>query len=123
MLIRAILCQLILYQRENVVEKFNAYCGKIQRKLIVKLLDFEISPDSLRFNIVYSSGMVGDNLICHAQEKHTAVYGDVNADGTIDIGDVVYLINYFLKGGSAPNPLWIRDADSNLKVDLEDVIF
>ena len=35
---------------------------------------------------------------------HTAafVHGDVNADGNIDVVDVVYLINYLFKGGPAP---------------------
>jgi len=28
--------------------------------------------------------------------------GDVNADGGINLGDVIYLANYLLKGGPSP---------------------
>ncbi len=123
MLIRAIVCQLILYQRENIVEITNTHCVNIQRKMISILLDFKIWPDSLRFYMVCAGGSVGDNLICHAQEEPSVVCSDVHADSAAYTGDVVYLINYFLKGVSAPNPLWIGDADSNLKIDLEDLVF
>ena len=57
------------------------------------------------------------------KKNQPAVCGDVNADGVIDIGDVVYLINFTLKGGLAPYPVWIGDVDSDLMIDLDDVAF
>jgi len=49
--------------------------------------------------------------------------GDVNADGTIDIGDVVFLINYLYKNGSAPSPLELGDANCDGTADVGDVVY
>ena len=49
--------------------------------------------------------------------------GDVNSDGAIDLGDVVFLINYLYKGGTAPEPLRLGDPTADCVVDLGDVIF
>jgi len=48
--------------------------------------------------------------------------GDVNVDGVIDLGDVVYLINYLYKGGLAPDPLEAGDCNCDGVVDLGDVL-
>jgi hypothetical protein len=49
--------------------------------------------------------------------------GDVNADGIIDLGDVLYLISYLYKGGPAPDPLEVGDCDCDDLVDLGDLLF
>ncbi len=49
--------------------------------------------------------------------------GDVTGDTLIDVGDVVYLINYLFKGGTAPDPVCRADADCSGIVDVGDVIF
>jgi hypothetical protein len=49
--------------------------------------------------------------------------GDANGDGVIDLGDVVYVINYLYRSGPAPNPLWTGDANSDGVVDLGDVVY
>lgn len=49
--------------------------------------------------------------------------GDANGDGTITISDVVYLINYLYKGGSAPDPPAAGDANNDTQIDLEDVVY
>ncbi len=48
---------------------------------------------------------------------------DVNADGQVSISDVVYLINYFFKGGPAPNPIESADMNCDDWVLSSDVIF
>jgi len=48
--------------------------------------------------------------------------GDANGDGVIDLGDILYLINYLYKGGPAPNPLQAGDANCDGTVDLGDVL-
>jgi hypothetical protein len=53
----------------------------------------------------------------------TWIRGDVNGDGVIDLGDVVYLINYLYKGGPAPDPLWVGDVNCDGIVDLGDVVY
>ncbi len=49
--------------------------------------------------------------------------GDANQDGIIDIGDVIYLINYLFIDGSAPEPLWVGDCNCDGVVDIGDVVF
>ncbi len=49
--------------------------------------------------------------------------GDCNADGIIDVGDVVYLINYLYKNGDPPNPLESGDANFDGIVDVGDVVY
>ncbi|MCK4403992.1 MAG: alpha/beta fold hydrolase [candidate division Zixibacteria bacterium] len=53
----------------------------------------------------------------------TFMRGDANRDGQIDLGDVVYLINYLFRSGPAPVPLWIGDANCDDMVDLGDVVY
>ena len=49
--------------------------------------------------------------------------GDCNADCTIDLGDVVYLLNYVFRSGPAPAPLQTGDVDCDGAVDVGDVVF
>jgi uncharacterized protein YgiM (DUF1202 family) len=49
--------------------------------------------------------------------------GDTNGDGIIDLGDLVYLINFLYKGGPAPDALTVGDCNCNGVVDVGDVIF
>jgi len=50
--------------------------------------------------------------------------GDVNADGTVNVNDVVYLINYlFVPGSPAPIPLLAGDANCDGAVNINDVVY
>ena len=49
--------------------------------------------------------------------------GDVNGDGTIDLGDVLHIVSYLYKGGPAPDPFEAGDADCNEVIDLGDVLY
>lgn len=51
------------------------------------------------------------------------IVGDVNEDMAIDLGDVVYLLNYLFKGYSPPDPLQAGDTNSDGVVDLGDVVY
>lgn len=84
---------------------------------------FTIWPDSLKFKMVRTDGTIGDSLVYRAQEKPTAICGDVNRNGVLELGDVVYLINYTFRGGPAPNPLWSGDTDSDIAIDPDDVVY
>jgi len=50
-------------------------------------------------------------------------YGDANGDGQINIGDVVFLINYLFIGGQAPQPLSAGDPNGDCVVDIADVVY
>ncbi len=49
--------------------------------------------------------------------------GDANADGIVDIGDVVHLINYSFLNGPAPMPLEAGDVNLDGLIDIEDIVY
>jgi hypothetical protein len=49
--------------------------------------------------------------------------GDINDDQNIDISDVVYLLNYLFRGGSAPYPLRDGDVNCDGEVNVSDAIY
>jgi hypothetical protein len=50
--------------------------------------------------------------------------GDANKDGVVDVGDVVYLINYLYRSGPLPMPiLHAGDANCDQVVDVGDVVY
>jgi len=51
-----------------------------------------------------------------------ALRGDVNRDGLIDVGDVVFLINYLFRYGPSPDPLQTGDTNCIGGVDVGDVV-
>ena len=57
------------------------------------------------------------------QNSTTHSRGDVNADGVINLGDVVYLASYLYMGGPAPEPMWTGDCNSDEIVDLGDMVY
>ncbi len=59
------------------------------------------------------------------QTRHFVYFirGDVNMDGTMDVGDVVYLINYLFKSGTAPDPLAVGNTNCDGVVDIGDVVY
>ena len=52
------------------------------------------------------------------------VCGDVNGDGVVELGDVVYLINFLYRSGPAPEPLEAGDVNTcDAVVELGDVVY
>jgi len=49
--------------------------------------------------------------------------GDTDGSESVDIDDVVYLIQYIFAGGSAPAPLEAGDADCSGGIDIDDVVY
>ncbi len=49
--------------------------------------------------------------------------GDVNGNGTVEIGDIVFLINYLFKGQSPPAPLSSGDVNCDDQITIGDVVF
>ncbi len=49
--------------------------------------------------------------------------GDVNHDGKVDVGDVVFLINYLFKNSIEPEPIESGDVNGDCVVDVGDVVY
>lgn len=51
------------------------------------------------------------------------ICGDANGSESIDIDDIVFLINYVFQGGTAPVPVSSGDADLSGGVDIDDIVY
>ncbi|MCX6832929.1 MAG: right-handed parallel beta-helix repeat-containing protein [candidate division Zixibacteria bacterium] len=49
--------------------------------------------------------------------------GDVDGDSTVNIADVVFLIDYIFMGGAAPLPLSVGDVDCSGSINIADVVY
>jgi len=56
-------------------------------------------------------------------ELYAYLAGDANGDEVIEIGDVVFLINYLYKSGLMPTPLAAGDANCDGGIDISDVVY
>jgi hypothetical protein len=50
------------------------------------------------------------------------IAGDVNSDGILDVGDLVYLLNYLYRRGMSPNPLSLGDFNHDGEVNVSDAV-
>ena len=74
------------------------------------------------FGDVYvTGGATSDDYI--TIKYYQVLRADMNRDGVIDIGDVIYLINYLYRDGPSPQPLVIGDATCGGEVDVSDIVF
>jgi hypothetical protein len=86
-------------------------------------------PDPFEYGLVYYWRVKAYDLFSgETMSEHTFVFttltlGDANGDGTVNIGDAVYIISYVFKGGPAPEPLEAGDANCDLDVNIGDAVF
>lgn len=50
------------------------------------------------------------------------ILGDANSDGTLDVGDLVYLINYLYRADIPPSPVSLGDFNHDSEVNIADVV-
>jgi len=58
-----------------------------------------------------------------AQIQVRTLCGDASNDGKVNVSDVITLINYLFKGGTAPADLDAADVNNDGKVNVSDVIY
>jgi len=51
------------------------------------------------------------------------LHGDVNLDGIIDLGDVLYLVSYLYKNGSEPQMALVADVNRDETLDMGDMLY
>jgi len=83
-------------------------------------------PDNGNYYLWITSPCLGtgqDGANIGAFGEGCSLVGDANGDGVIDLGDVIYLINYLYKDGPAPDPLEAGDCNCDGVVNLGDVVY
>lgn len=61
--------------------------------------------------------------IDNVEVYETFLCGDANADGTADIGDAIYIINYVFKNGPAPVPPQAADVNCDGNTNVADAVY
>jgi hypothetical protein len=75
-----------------------------------------------RFVVAWDTTIDGLDVVAQRfQFQSCTLKGDVNADGSVNVADVFYLINYLFAGG--PAPLCSSDVDGNGSVNVADVFY
>ena len=72
------------------------------------------------------AGLLGAGLIdpvASLAATFPSILGDLDNSETIDILDVVYLINYIYKEGPAPYPLMSADVDCAENINILDIVY
>jgi M6 family metalloprotease-like protein len=72
--------------------------------------------------VVRVDSIVDDRLYAFVHLPAAFQLGDTNGDDKVDVGDVVYLVNYLYRGGTAPDPVEAGDANCDANVDVGDVV-
>jgi len=49
--------------------------------------------------------------------------GDTDNSGSVDIDDIIFLVNYIFLGGPSPDPVDLGDTDCSGEIDIDDVIY
>jgi hypothetical protein len=72
------------------------------------------------------SGQFDEGGSFRAEDEFTLIghrSGDVNADGMVNVSDVVYLLGYVFSDLPAPDPLLLADVDCNESVNVSDGVY
>ena len=64
-----------------------------------------------------------DAFVTKISDEPPYICGDCNADGTVNITDVVYLISYIFACGPPPDPLEAGDANCDGTVNVTDAVY
>jgi aminopeptidase N len=84
------------------------------------------AQDSFHFNVKVTDSSVPNKT--DAQKLYILVTegyirGDANHDLVVDVGDVVYIVNYLYRGGPEPLPLESADVNCDGVVNVGDVVY
>ena len=60
---------------------------------------------------------------CFPLVRRPCTAGDANIDAKVNVGDVVYIINFIFKAGPGPNPSGNSDANADTHVNVADAVY
>ncbi|MCK4223595.1 MAG: dockerin type I repeat-containing protein [candidate division Zixibacteria bacterium] len=102
------------------VDTLFAYSDTLDEEKLTELFDFTTNhiEGSDLFLVVVRNEPYYNRL-----KLEYTLRGDVNGNGEVELGDIVFLINYLFKGDVAPHPLDRGDVNCNGEVDIGDVVY
>ncbi|MCP4704525.1 MAG: PKD domain-containing protein [candidate division Zixibacteria bacterium] len=73
----------------------------------------------------FDSPFTGDRYSPEIKEGAITILscGDVDLTGTVDILDIVFLINNLYKSGPAPNPIELADVNNDVLINILDIVY
>lgn len=73
---------------------------------------------------IFDGALTPEEVMAHYRDLAPWICGDVNNDGIVNLGDVVYTIGYLYRGGPPPEPYaCIGDVNADEIVNLGDVVY
>ncbi|MCP4568571.1 MAG: S8 family serine peptidase [FCB group bacterium] len=76
--------------------------------------DLDLASDFVTYIPAFSAGLVA---------VHNVMRGDANADGSLNVGDPVFIINNVFKGGPLPDPFGAGDVNVDDEINVGDVVY
>jgi len=71
-----------------------------------------------------NTGLTLDLAFVITTSEVPVICGDVNNDGIVNVGDIVYLVSYLYKGGPAPIPMpCVGDVNNDDIVNVGDIVY
>lgn len=99
---------------------------------LVEAMHVDAPPDAVMEMIMLAAENIDDINTAYAPllgsgriDFLTTIYlpGDANGSGAVNLGDVVYLVNYVFKGGPPPMPPESGDANCDDMINIGDAVF
>lgn len=108
----------LIHQREKVGDALSSARIYYLNNLFWSLNDPDWTPQAnmLDFCLYGDPALVREGVSSY-------ICGDCNHDENIDVGDVIYLINYLYKNGPVPNPRQAGDVTTDGIVDIGDIVY
>ncbi|MCP4566912.1 MAG: hypothetical protein GY841_04960 [FCB group bacterium] len=118
--------------RENVVYFIDYDSGlqvlNIGNPAEPELLDSYDIPGSIGGffvddSLIYVGGRDALTILSNPYASGVVYCGEANSDGSLNIGDPVFVINYIFKDGPAPVPLCRGEANGDSSLNIGDVVY
>ncbi|MDH4035723.1 MAG: M28 family peptidase, partial [candidate division Zixibacteria bacterium] len=92
------------------------YDGPNGKRVVLAFPLMYITDESAIALMSYAKNLFGESVVL-------GEHGDIDNNGQIDIGDLVYLVDYMFLGGPPPPVMNSADVDASCQIDIADLIY